>query len=605
MIERPFPSPLAGEGAERSEADEGELAYRYALVQVVAMAGGDDIPDFLDRDAVGAWLRTKPRDWSVVIAARAALRAFPAVVGGVRADEIHAITLLSTLRGNAAALFAGICPSGAKGEAFYRIALGASAADSATSRVSLQNISSGITGTSHMADAAASAAAYAISGAGAHAVNHISVSTLAAAAIAIAAVAADAYASVADAVALMSNKSPDEVARCPLWEKGKIEILALERAWRELKSAMLSDGAHWQVWVDWYEDVLAGRWRGEAYTAAFTDIPGELPWDEGPEAVNAEIAKRLASLKALEELEQSPRGYVYAQEGEILAPQPAYSRDDVSAANLPHVRQLHAAARERAKELASEAARVRNLPGWEGLSAAADQLVDILSNDTAEIPLRLGDLYGAVLRIGSYLELDKKLRADPGESASPLDAINEQKLSGLVAIVAPWARQFPTIRTLDEEFHQFTYMINLTRPALEVLKAAEKVQIIKAEHGSELAVLIQPPEQQSDIAKKGRIRGIFSIKNIVFAATAFVSFEVGLVANDAAPDSIIGKKGAEIYLQAEKHILELLSQEPTDLQLAIIELLRRLKDKQNSGDTPTLPKAAIEARRKDEDGEED
>lgn len=127
---------------------------------------------------------------------------------------------------------------------------------------------------------------------------------------------------------------------------------------------MRADGTHWQVWIDWYEDVLAGRWRGEAHAAAFTDLPGELPWDEGPEAVNSEIAKRLEALSppepaadrvSLERLAElaSPQPFIN-EKGQIdVGPNKVYDAPDRSEelASLP------------ARQIALIALIVDELPG--------------------------------------------------------------------------------------------------------------------------------------------------------------------------------------------------------------------------------------------------
>jgi hypothetical protein len=61
-------------------------------------------------------------------------------------------------------------------------------------------------------------------------------------------------------------------------------------------------GPHWQIWIDWYDDILAGtppgRERSEEWEMAFTDVGEPLPWDDGAEAVNTEIARRLGNLKS-------------------------------------------------------------------------------------------------------------------------------------------------------------------------------------------------------------------------------------------------------------------------------------------------------------------
>jgi hypothetical protein len=41
-------------------------------------------------------------------------------------------------------------------------------------------------------------------------------------------------------------------------------------AWQGLVQELRRHGDHWSVWIDWYDDVLAGTPRSEAEEAAFT-----------------------------------------------------------------------------------------------------------------------------------------------------------------------------------------------------------------------------------------------------------------------------------------------------------------------------------------------
>jgi hypothetical protein len=52
-------------------------------------------------------------------------------------------------------------------------------------------------------------------------------------------------------------------------------------------------GKHWSIWTRWYDRILEGRVATIAEDAAFTDLPGDLPWDQGAEAVNTKIAARV------------------------------------------------------------------------------------------------------------------------------------------------------------------------------------------------------------------------------------------------------------------------------------------------------------------------
>jgi hypothetical protein len=68
-------------------------------------------------------------------------------------------------------------------------------------------------------------------------------------------------------------------------------------------------GLHWLVWTGWYDDAVGGPLYAvtdEARDAAFTDISGKLPWDGGAEAVNMEIAGRLAELSRGAESSEIP-----------------------------------------------------------------------------------------------------------------------------------------------------------------------------------------------------------------------------------------------------------------------------------------------------------
>lgn len=107
-----------------------------------------------------------------------------------------------------------------------------------------------------------------------------------------------------DLSALMSGLPPDRLARMPLWQPDEMSVAISQgrafASWMRLQSALPRISKHWRVWVTWYNYVLAGSppspARSEAWEAAFTDVPGPLPWDDGPEAVNLEIRKRLDAL---------------------------------------------------------------------------------------------------------------------------------------------------------------------------------------------------------------------------------------------------------------------------------------------------------------------
>ncbi len=96
-----------------------------------------------------------------------------------------------------------------------------------------------------------------------------------------------------------------------------------------MKSALLREGGHWLVWIDWYESVLSGTpSRSEDEDAAFTDVAGKLSWDNA-EAANTEIAQRIGAIRGKNgAIADSPtqtlsKAETIARLAEVASPQPS------------------------------------------------------------------------------------------------------------------------------------------------------------------------------------------------------------------------------------------------------------------------------------------
>ena len=254
--------------------------------------GGRAQPDPRKRRLFEAWLLEQPREWSVVIACRAALRLIP-FLSAYRGDSGD--IMLSTFRAVAIARFAVNHPNRPI-EAAARTAADAAAAASDAAR--------DFRAASDAAFAAADAADAAFAAANADNVDVAAdVAALAAEDAATAAARSSSNVSAAslddvrsDALQLHGRKvTSKQLMSTALWSKTPPSQIS--EVWPKMTQELLASGAHWSVWIDWYDDVFSGGvWRSERYDAAFTDIPGELPWGEGAVAVNSEIARRLAEL---------------------------------------------------------------------------------------------------------------------------------------------------------------------------------------------------------------------------------------------------------------------------------------------------------------------
>jgi hypothetical protein len=246
------------------------------------MAEEDDgLPDPRDRQASEIWLAKQPCEWAVTIAARAALRVLPAIRGSDDASTI----ILPVIRATAIARFVAKYPDRA-----IAAAAAARAAADAASEAAEVIVASPAARAARAATAASFTAAYAahdVEAAAAYAADTAAYASAYAGAI---------TATTHDAQQLFSGQeTPGRLAAAPLWQS--LPPAPIGGAWLGLTQELRARGDHWSIWTDWYDDVSTGVAASEQEDAAFTDIPSELPWDDGAEAVNTEIVRRLEEIR--------------------------------------------------------------------------------------------------------------------------------------------------------------------------------------------------------------------------------------------------------------------------------------------------------------------
>ncbi|MGH6835246.1 MAG: hypothetical protein ACREC9_06780 [Methylocella sp.] len=283
------------------------------------------LANFKNNDELRAWLRTHPREVSVALVARAALRALPIVLTAEREGYMRDV-VLPVFRAAAVAWAAGKYPAhetelaaAAAAYAAFAAAAAPAAADAydsacaaaatyaafaADAGYAADAAAYAAAAASHATDAAysAAAAALAIRGDAAHAVDadafgfgHLVSGARAVAAISAASSARAAgsfFWSVlsADAMRLEQGATASEIAEAPLWPQG--QPVRLRSLWKVLEAGLLAEKQGWQVWTNWYGDRLDGRVRGENSELAYVRIADAL-WKQGPAIVNAEIARRI------------------------------------------------------------------------------------------------------------------------------------------------------------------------------------------------------------------------------------------------------------------------------------------------------------------------
>lgn len=257
---------------------------------MVEIAGTDDLK---------AWLTDQPREVAVAIAARAALRVLPAVADYVKQDPADLAVLLALSMFRTVAVAQVASASLTRGAQERRPARSAANAVHSARAAAVGGhvlIRATATRAAIAAHTAASAAA-----ATARATRTTRADLLTAAALDTARAAADAAddaaqwrAIRADVSRLEADRSSADLAQLPLWAEGEPD--SIRGAWPTLKTMLLSLGRDWQVWTDWYDDILRGgehpasRPLIEELEIARVLIPDE-DWDKGPDHVNALIAR--------------------------------------------------------------------------------------------------------------------------------------------------------------------------------------------------------------------------------------------------------------------------------------------------------------------------
>jgi hypothetical protein len=244
-------------------------------------------PDARDREAFQLWLTTKPASWSRAIAVRAALRALPrmSILERRLSAETAAQVVLPVFRGAATARLAIIH------------------ADSGYDNIApvlARAVDAIVTGALIEVGAPSDAAVGAVLAATRSALIREAAATAAAAADAASKSATGAHALInalavrQDAQSLNDGElAVSDVVVAPLWPS---QPPWPQQEWQKLADDLLHVGSHWKIWIAWYEQVLKGLPAGHVPHSQeeFTDIPAPLPWEDGPEEVNAEIARRLA-----------------------------------------------------------------------------------------------------------------------------------------------------------------------------------------------------------------------------------------------------------------------------------------------------------------------
>lgn len=305
-----------------------------------------------------------------------------------------------------------------------------------------------------------------------------------------------------------------------------------------------------------------------------------------------------AAARKVAQIRQAPLGATFEPSGDVLIINPAGATDDWQTASKPFVRQLHAEIMRKAAQFAGVARRLDNQVGWHGINNLCDRLIRSLDRPSETVPDVLGTLYSATLELGSFLEMDVQISSGHANFASALDPEARRPLEDLLRSLAPWLRSFPSIRELDDQTGQFLTRDPLLASSAKTVRVADQIRLITSEDSRALEGLLGAAERGQFQGTKASHRVTLSVRNLVVVAAGIMStFALGAVSSDFAAKSVIVQKAGTFLADAEASILEVISEMPQDLRIAIEIMINEAQGTPSM--TPPGPRAW---RRPEEEG---
>lgn len=280
------------------------------------------------------------------------------------------------------------------------------------------------------------------------------------------------------------------------------------------------------------------------------------------------IARKVASIS------QQKLGANFAQLDDVLTIHQDVDLEDEHASRDRITEQLHIESLRKLKSFGDSARKLDNQSGWSGIDNLNRRFVDLLDRSTSDIPDVIGLIYGAAIELGSFLELDNRIRRGEASYAVGLEPDVRRPLEDAVRTIAPWLRRFPTARELDDETGQFLSQVSQIDTAERAIGAARSAEVIRPNDAAVLQGLIDAARRGSGVGAKAASRGVLSARNLAVAAASIPATEF-LRERTTAENSTIVRRADRFLVDAEGAILELVQDLPDDLRLALESLIKR------------------------------
>jgi hypothetical protein len=395
-----------------------------------------------------------------------------------------------------------------------------------------------------------------------------------------------AWSSVSSDATQIERDGVEIAVKSPLYDQNwpSEEIASL---WRDLNETLSKPNGSFKVWIDWYERILNGIPSSIEVEEAYVFLEPPDHWEQGPEVVNAAIAKRLKELEDQNLLESSKSeieagsGATIVVENNQARLKPVVDETDVTAANDPIAMQLHAELLKALPEFVDQARRYGNKEGWKGLDTTAQDYAELLQSGLAEIATNVARFWTLSSKVGTFINQDDDLRAGRASFAEALDPDVRRTLVNVLLTGAPLVRRFPTGLTLDEDYLRWNQPRDTTAIAITLIQNAKQQQVL---HGPSADIIIDAHvvgAKEGIQATKSRSWAGRMSRAFVFAVFIGVSGGIATkIGEKAAEKSEMVRRFTEFLLSEEKRILELTEGLPPDLAAKIREILRRIREGQ-------------------------
>ncbi len=238
--------------------------------------------------------------------------------------------------------------------------------------------------------------------------------------------------------------------------------------------------------------------------------------------------------------------------------------------------------------------RYSNTPIWRELAKEVRRLAEIAALEPQELVSKLSDAYDASLYLGGRLDLDDRIRA--GQSEDPaLDLDVRGDLAHLVRLAAPWLRNFPSIRKLDDLAAVSLTDFADTASATRVIETAAQDHAIGPDDEQAMRTLAQASDDPEFVGRKARRRLVGGAGNLALSL-AVTEAELQADALDLSnPDvKALAEATRKTLIDAGLDIDGLPL--PEDVRAALRSLIQGAKDRPVL--SPTLPDN-VEARARD------